>query len=325
MILEEIGRNAAVLLAALALDAIFSDSSRIYRYIPHPVSVLGRGIALLDSRLNRDSRGAVAAFLLGAVASLALIGLAALLGWLAAAAFARIPGGFLLEAVLAGSLLAARGLYDQVAACAAALGGGVRAGRAALSSLVGRDPRFLDESGVAKAAIESLGENFSDAVVAPLFWGLLLGLPGLLAYKAVNTLDSMIGYTTPRHLWFGKFAARIDDAANFVPARLSALLVCLACLGSAPVSGRQACRAVLRDARRHASWNAGWPEAAFAGALGIAIAGPRRSRAGERAAARMGEGGRRPGIADIPLALRLYLRACLLCAALLAALALSAW
>ena len=325
MILEEIGKNAAVLLAALLFDAIFADSANIYKHIPHPVSVLGRGIELLDSRLNRAARPPAVLFFLGAGASLALIGLAVLLGWLAAAACDRIPGGFLLEAVLAGTLLAARGLYDRVADCAAALGRDVQAGRAALFSLVGRDPQFLDESGVAKAAIESLGENFSDAVVAPLFWGVLFGLPGLLAYKTVNTLDSMIGYATPRHLWFGKFAARIDDAANFIPARLSALLVCLACTGLAPVSARRACRTVLRDARRHASWNAGWPEAAFAGALGIAIAGPRRSRAGERPAAWMGEGRRRPAVGDIRLALRLYLRACLLCAALLAAAALSAW
>ena len=326
MILEEMGKNAMILFTALLLDGIFADSSRLYQRIPHPVVLLGRGIAALDLRFNRTSHPPVVLFLLGAGASLALICLALLLGWLISRLDGLSVAGFLLEAVLASTLLAARGLHDQVADCALALRRGVQQGRAALSALVGREPRFLNESGVAKAAIESLGENFSDAVVAPLFWGLLFGFPGLLAYKTINTLDSMIGYATPRYFWFGKFAARLDDVVNFIPARLSALLFCLACLFLRAASARGAATAAWRDARRHTSWNAGWPEAAVAGALRIAIAGPRRSRAGEKPAAWMGEGGRkRLGPDDMRMALRLYLRACLLSAAILAAITLSAW
>ena len=324
MILEDIERIAIVLLAAMLLDGIFGDPKRLYRLVPHPIALLGGVIAWLEKRLNRGSHAAAMQFFLGAAMSFALIAFALLLGWLAMKLCAWLPGGIIIEALLASVLLAGRGLYDQVAACADALAKSASAGRDALAALVGRDPKFLDDSGIAKAAIESLGENFSDAIVAPLFWGLLLGLPGLVAYKTINTLDSMVGYRSEKHFWFGKFAARIDDLANFIPARLSALLVCLASMATSSTSWRGAAAAVTRDARRHASWNAGWPEAAFAGALGIAIAGPRRSAAGETSAAWMGKEGRaRLGVKDIHLALGLYLRTCLLVVILLGALALT--
>ena len=320
MILEDIERIAIVLLAAMLLDGIFGDPRRLYRLVPHPIALLGGVIERLEGRLNRGSDAM--RFFLGAVMSLVLIAFALLLGWLAVRLCAWLPGGIIVEAVLASVLLAGRGLYDQVAACADALTKSTAAGQDALAALVGRDPKFLDDSGIAKAAIESLGENFSDAIVAPLFWGMLLGLPGLLAYKTINTLDSMVGYRSEKHFWFGKFAARIDDLANFMPARLSALLVCLASMATPSTSWRGAAAAVTRDASRHASWNAGWPEAAFAGALGIAIAGPRRSAAGESPAAWMGEGRAQLGVKDIHLALGLYLRACFLVVILLAVLAL---
>ena len=320
MILEDIERIAIVLLAAMLLDGIFGDPKRLYRWMPHPIAMLGGAIAWLEKRLNRGSDAM--RFFLGAVMSLALIAFALLLGWVAMKVCIWLPGGIILEAFLASILLAGRGLYDQVAACADALAKSASAGRDALAALVGRDPKFLDDSGIAKAAIESLGENFSDAIVAPLFWGMLLGLPGLVAYKTINTLDSMVGYRSEKYFWFGKFAARIDDLVNFIPARLSALLVCLASMATPSTSWRGALASVARDARRHASWNAGWPEAAFAGALGIAIAGPRRSAAGETSAAWMGEGRAQLGVKDIHLALRLYLRACLLVVILLGAFAL---
>lgn len=311
MIFENTEAFAFVLLLAVILDGIFADPPRLYRIVPHPIAVLGRVIGWLERQLNRGSCTPSVNFLLGMAASLALIVTAFMIGWLLTELL-DFSGGWILEALVASTLLAGRGLYDQVAICADSLKTSPEAGREALISLVGRDPQFLDESGVAKAAIESLGENFSDAVVSPLFWGMLFGLPGLLVYKTINTLDSMLGYRNSRYFWFGKFAARLDDVANFIPARLSALLVCLAATTMAGASWRAALKAVVRDARHHASWNAGYPEAAFAGALRIAIAGPRRSTGGERYAAWMGKGRTNLTVADIRLSLRLYLRAWIL-------------
>ncbi|MCY4035682.1 MAG: adenosylcobinamide-phosphate synthase CbiB [Hyphomicrobiales bacterium] len=321
MIFENTETLAFVLLLAVLLDGIFADPPCLYRIIPHPIALLGRGIGWFEGQLNRDSHTSSVKFLLGMGASLALIVLVFLFGWLLMELL-DFPGGWIVEALMVSTLLAGRGLYDQVAACADALKTGSAAGREALVSLVGRDPRFLDESGIAKAAIESLGENFSDAVVAPLFWGILLGIPGLLAYKAINTLDSMLGYVSSRYFWFGKFAARLDDVANFIPARLSALLVCLAAMTMTKTSWRGALSAVVRDAHRHTSWNAGYPEAAFAGAMHIAIAGPRRSTGGEHHAAWMGKGRTNLTTADIRISLRLYLRAWILAGGMLGFLAL---
>ena len=178
--------------------------------------------------------------------------------------------------MLASTLIAFRGLYDRVRAVAAALDQDLEKARAAVAHIVGRDPARLDAPGVARAAAESLAENFSDGVVAPMFWFALFGLPGLCAYKAVNTLDSMIGQRNPRFKRFGKAAARLDDAVNWVPARLAALLL-VAAAGLLPeASAPGAWRAAWRDANQHRSPNAGWQEAALAGALGFALAGPAR-------------------------------------------------
>ena len=191
-----------------------------------------------------------------------------------------------------------------------------------MADIVGRDPASLDAHGVARAAIESTAENFADGVVAPLLWGVLFGLPGMAAYKAVNTLDSMIGHRSSRYLHFGRFAARLDDVANWLPARLSALLILGAALclpGMTPGAGW---RAMWRDASRHRSVNAGWPEAAMAGALGLRLAGPRRY-AGELVDdAWMGNGPAAATSADIRRGLRVLILACGLAAALLVALAL---
>src|SRR5690606_13888364 len=204
--------------------------------------------------------------------------------------------------------LAQRSLAEHVEAVAEALEtGGLEAGRAAVSRIVGRDPARLDEAGVSRAAIESLAENFSDGVVAPAFWMAVAGLPGAAVYKAANTADSMIGHRTKRHGAFGWAAARFDDLINLPASRLTALLVvCAACTlqGASP---RRAMRAVWRDAGRHRSPNAGWPEAAMAGALGLALAGPRVYGGVAVEDAIMGEGGRREASsADIRRALQLY-------------------
>ncbi|QHL91868.1 cobalamin biosynthesis protein CobD [Sphingomonas changnyeongensis] len=258
------------MLAALMIEAVFGWPDRLTRRIGHPVIWIGALIARADAQANRPYLSHRSRYLTGAAASIAVIAVAAAIAGLIAAA---VPGGWpglVILALCGSSLIAARSLYDHVAAVAAPLAAGDLAGaRAAVARIVGRDPALLDDAGVARAAIESLAENMSDGVVAPLFWGVLFGLPGLAAYKAINTLDSMIGHRTARHLAFGGFAARLDDVANLVPARLTGLLLALAALSPAALG------AMLRDARRHRSPNAGWPEAAMAGAIGVRLSGPR--------------------------------------------------
>jgi adenosylcobinamide-phosphate synthase len=219
----------------------------------------------------------------------------------------RLPYGLVIVALLASTLLAQRSLHAHVARVAAALEtGGLAAGRAAVAHIVGRDTAALDEAGVARAAIESLAENFSDGVVAPAFWMAIAGLPGAAAYKAINTADSMIGHLSPRHAAFGWGAARLDDLVNLPASRLAALLIVAAAL---PDRAAAAWHAVRCDAPRHRSPNAGYPEAAMAGALGLALGGPRLYGGAPVDDARMGDGRRAATAADIRAALALYRRA----------------
>ncbi len=257
------------LLLAIAIDITIGWPDALFRRIGHPVTWMGKLITLLDGAWNggpphmRQSTGlATLIIVVGFTASVAAIIVAAMPGgW----------SGIVLTGVLMWPFLAIRSLHDHVAAVAKPLAAGDLAGaRTAVSHIVGRDPDLLDADGVARASLESLAENTSDGIVAPLFWGLLLGLPGITAYKAVNTLDSMIGHRTPLHGEFGMASARFDDFVNLIPARLSGLLFAL-------VSGTPgpALRIMRRDASHHRSPNAGWPEAALAGALGIRLSGPR--------------------------------------------------
>ena len=242
----------------------------------------------------------------------------AVAGTAAAAGWALSLLGWLPTMLAAFLLIAQRGLYDHVSAVAAGLETGLETGREAVSHVAGRDPASLDAHGVARAGIESLAENFSDSVVAPAFWFLLLGLPGLCAFKAVNTLDSMIGHRTARYAAFGFWSARADDIACFLPARLAALLLMGAAFCFRRTSPGGAWRAVLDDAHRHRSPNAGWPEAAMAGVLGLALAGPRRYGGKVVHDAWMGSGRSRATTNDIRMALRLFIAACALHACLLA-------
>ncbi len=248
------------LLLALLLDAALGEPRAIWSRVPHPAVLMGRAVDGLDRRLNRGDRRR----LKGALATAALVLGAGAQGWLVAALL-----GWLGEVVLGAILLAQRSLVEHVRAVAQALRLSTGEGRRAVALIVGRDTRAMDAPDVARAAIESAAENFSDGVVAPAFWFALLGLPGLLAYKAVNTADSMIGHRTPRHEAFGWASARLDDVLNWVPARLSAVLIRLAGGGWGGWSG------VAADARLHRSPNAGWPEAAMARALDVALSGPR--------------------------------------------------
>jgi len=275
---------------------------------------MGALIGALDARLNRPTlsfaqrrrNGLLALGLL----LLASIGPAALLqGTLLAALPATLALPLL--ALLAAALPAQRSLHDHVRAVAKGLERrGLEGGRAAVSMIVGRNPQTLDEAGVARAAIESLAENFSDGVVAPAFWCGVAGLPGITGYKAINTADSMIGHRTPRHEAFGWAAARLDDLVNLPASRLAALWLLLAAALTPGTDARGAWRAVRRDAARHRSPNAGWPEAAMAGALGLRLAGPRVYGATRVEDAWMGDGRAEAGAADLRRALRLYRRAC---------------
>lgn len=311
-----------ILLAGLALDAVAGDMRPLFRLVPHPVVAVGGLIGFLDRRLNRESRTAEARRLRGVIVVIAVVALAALCGWLILSVTRRWTWGWLVEVFLVGVLVAQRSLYQHVfAVCRALETGGVSAGRDAVRHIVGRDPNSLDEHGVARAAIESLFENFADGVVAPAFWYVLFGLPGLMAFKAVNTLDSMIGHRSPRYLDFGAAAARLDTAANFVPARLSGLIIALAALVVPKGNPAAAFNTMMRDAKKHRSVNAGWPEGAAAGALGLALAGPRRYGAETVKDPWIGDGRARAVPDDIRRALYLFIAACLVHAALIALLA----
>jgi len=307
-----------MMIAGLVIDALFGDMPAIFRHIPHPVVVAGRAIAFFDRKLNRESRSETSRRERGIVTVIVLVGGVALSGLV----IERICRGSLVgaafETMLIGVLVAQRSLYEHVAAVAVGLkSGGLAGGRGAVRHIVGRDLMNLDEHGVARAAIESLAENFSDGVVAPIFWYLLLGLPGLFAYKMANTLDSMIGHRTPRYRSFGWAAARFDDVLNAAPALVSGFLLAAAAVFAKNGRPAHAVAIMLRDGRKHHSPNAGWPEGAMAGALGLALAGPRRYPEGLVADPWLGDGSARAGSADIIRALEVYRLACLVEAGLL--------
>ena len=259
--------SAALLIPALLLDAALGEPRALWSRVPHPAVLMGRMIDAAETRCNRGpnrrAKGAavMAGLALGAIA----------LGWL----IRLIPDLGLLEVVTAAILLAQRSLVDHVRAVADALRLSLQDGRRMVSRIVGRDTSAMTAPDVARAAIESAAENFSDGVIAPAFWFLVAGLPGLLLYKITNTADSMIGHRTPRFEHFGWAAARLDDGLNWLPARLTASLIALT------AARPDAVPIILRDAPLHRSPNAGWPEAAMAVVLGVALAGP-RSYAGKR-------------------------------------------
>lgn len=294
----------------------------LLRATGHPVTWIGRLIAALDRLLNRNTADAYWRRGAGIVAILLLLGIVGAIAFVVERELFRLPFGLIGVAVVASTLIAQRSLHQHVADVATALEqGGVIAGRTAVAKIVGRDVGALDAAGVARAAIESLAENFSDAVVAPVFWMAIAGLPGAALYKAINTADSMIGHRTPRHEAFGWAAARLDDLVNLPASRLSALLLVAAAMLSKNAAAAAAWRAVLRDASRHRSPNAGYPEAAMAGALGLSLAGARVYGGVIIDDATMGDGRRDATAADIRRALMLYRYADAILIALVAAIA----
>jgi len=274
---------------AMLLDAVLGEPRWLWSRAPHPAVLMGRIIGWADARFNtgagRRAKG---------VAVMLALGVAALLAGSLLAAF-----GPVVQVIVAAILIAQRSLVEHVLAVAHGLRAGLPEGRAAVAMIVSRDTAAMDQSAVARAAIESAAENMSDGVVAPLFWFAVAGLPGLLLYKITNTADSMIGYRTPRHEAFGWAAARFDDLMNLIPARATALLI-------AVTQGVwRDWRGIIADAGLHRSPNAGWPEAAMARALGIALSGPRAYDGRMQDFAYVNAAGRKPLLAqDIEAAVR---------------------
>jgi adenosylcobinamide-phosphate synthase len=301
--------SVALALFAMLIELGLGYPQRLLDMIGHPVTWIGRMIDALDRRLNREpppfplrlagKRGEAGRRLAGIVAVLILLLIVGGAAFLIERGLLRLPLGIVAVALVASTLIAQRSLHRHVANVADALErDGLDAGRTAVAHIVGRDTQALDEAGIARAAIESLAENFSDGIVAPVLWMVIAGLPGAALYKAANTADSMIGHRTPRHAAFGWAAARLDDLVNLPASRLAALLLVAAAALSREASAGAAWRAVRRDAPHHRSPNAGYPEAAMAGP---------RSYGGVRFEdATMGDGRREANAGDIRRALTLY-------------------
>jgi adenosylcobinamide-phosphate synthase len=312
--------SAALALFAMLIELCIGYPERLVRIIGHPVTWIGALIGGLDRLFNRDMTPALRR-LAGILAVAIALGVVGAITFVVQWQLLRLPFGVVPVAVLASALIAQRSLHRYVANVASALERqDLDAGRKAVSHIVGRDTARLDRAGIARAAIESLAENFSDGIVAPVFWLVVAGLPGAALYKAINTADSMIGHRTPRYADFGWAAARLDDLVNLPASRFAALLLILASALRSDASAADAWRTVRRDAAGHRSPNAGYPEAAMAGALGLSLAGP-RFYAGIRVEdAFMGDGRREAEAEDIRRALALYRCADAILLALLAGL-----
>ncbi len=296
------GSALPVAAVALLVERLFGYPNGLQAWVGHPVQWMGALIGTLDHTLNngeaRRPRGLLALLIL-VVITLALC--------VPLTLFLRgYENGWIGEALLASTLLSQKSLEDHVRAVADGLKQNLKTGREAVSHIIGRDPDTLDESGVSKGALESLAENMSDGVLAPLFWLLIAGLPGIALYKAINTADSMIGYKSDKYRDFGWAAARIDDLVNLIPARLTGYLIALAASLSSKHSGREALRAMGRDAPTHLSPNAGWPEAALAGALAIRLGGARSYQGRRVDLPTMGDGRGKIERQDIEQALKIY-------------------
>ncbi len=312
-------------LVGLAIEALIGYPAPLYRAIGHPVTWMGRWLEILEALFNQPLLSFAARRALGVVALCLTLAPVALVAWAATRALISHGAfGFAVLALLAASLPAQRSLASHVRAVAEGLDASLEEGRQAVAMIVGRNPKALDEAGVARAAIESLAENFSDGVVAPVLWIALGGLIGGALYKAINTADSMIGHKDNRYTAFSWAAARLDDLVNLPASRLAALWLVLAAAVTPGASARGAARTVWRDASLHRSPNAGWPEAAMAGALGFKLAGPRVYGDTLVDDAFMGAGKREADAADIRRALKLYRASCAIQALALAGAALIA-
>lgn len=320
--LDALADNLALAALGLAIEAAVGYPPRLFAAIGHPVAWIGALIAALDRLLNRDGAPAPLRRLAGALALALVVSLALVAGLLLQRVCLALPFGLLPLAALTSSLYAQRSLHSHVQDVADELDRSLERGRASVAKIVGRDVSRLDEAGVSRAAIESLAENFSDGVVAPALATILFGLPGALIYKAVNTADSMIGHRTMRHEAFGWASARADDLLNLPAARFSAVLLA-AGAAMTGASFRAAISTCREDAGAHASPNAGWPEAAMAGALGLRLGGPRAYGAREVDGAWLGSGRSDAAPIDIRRGLRVFRAATAMLLGLFVSIALS--
>ena len=304
--------RALLLALALLLDVFLGDPRLIFKMIPHPISLLGNVISFCERKLNHNSLGDLARLAGGALLTVVIAIIVIIIGWVLQL-FIALHSLWVLELILIAFLVAQRSLYDHVRSVSIALEkNGIEAGRRTVAHIVGRNTADLDRGGISRAAIESLAENFADGVVAPVLWYLIFGLPGLFFCKAVNTMDSMIGYRNERYNMFGRVAARLDDVVMWIPARFAALLIIVAACVSQRGNPLRAVRFILNDASKHPSVNAGWPEAAMAGALNYALGGPRIYEGGLREGVWIGNGRFELLPTDIKHSLNLFVAACCL-------------
>ena len=296
-----------LILGALALEGLLGYPSIFWRTIGHPVSWMGRFLSLGESWMNTHSLHPRRDFIAGMV--WLAVGVT-LLGWMAlclSMTLSQMTYGWVGELLIIATLIASRSLYTHVRDVYAALSrNNIEDARENVSLIVGRNTDTLEEPAIARAAVESLAENASDGVIAPLFWGMVAGLPGIAVYKLVNTADSMWGHRNDRYEWFGKTAARLDDLLNLIPARLTGVLFCVAALSAG--RARAAFRVMQRDASSHLSPNAGWPEAAMAGALERRLGGPRTYQGQITEGVWLGDGSEDLNASDLRRALHFYLK-----------------
>ena len=296
-----------LMLAAWALEVMFGWPGWLYKTIRHPVVWMGALVSALDRIFNRPALSHRLRYTLGAVSTVLVVASVFSVAWSISAALPDSALGYGIEALAASSLLASRSLYLHVHHVAKPLiACDMSTARDAVAQIVGRETQNLDGPAIARASLESLAENTSDGVVAPLFWGICFGLPGLAAYKAINTMDSMIGHKSERFRAFGGFAARLDDLMNYVPARLTGLILAI----SEPRS--RGLSVMFADAKHHRSINAGWPEAAMAGALDVRLSGPRTYAGAVGDEPWLNGSSRDPEPRDVQRGIWLYLRALVL-------------
>jgi adenosylcobinamide-phosphate synthase len=291
---------------ALLIERLFGYPKPLYDKIGHPVEWFGTILKNLEALLYDPEAEPLQARLRGLAALLALLLIVAVPAVVATSILSTFQFGWIIEALLATALIAQHSLFEHVNAVRKGLDASLSEGRKAVAKIVGRDPAALDESGVVKGALESLAENTSDGIVAPVLWYALLGLPGIVAYKAINTADSMIGHKSERYIYFGWAAARLDDLINLPASRLTGFLFAAAAAWNDKERGKIAVQAMLRDASKHQSPNAGWPESALAASLGVKFGGPRSYDGSRVNLPWMGEGRETLNRDDIRKGLRLY-------------------
>ena len=291
---------------ALLVERLFGYPKPLYDKIGHPVEWFGTVLKKLEALLYDPQAEPMQARIRGLAVLLALLLIVTIPAVFVASILSTLKFGWIVEALLATALIAQHSLYEHVSAVGKGLDTSLNEGRKAVARIVGRDPATLDESGVVKGALESLAENASDGIVAPVLWYALLGLPGIVAYKAINTADSMIGHKSERYIYFGWAAARLDDLINLPASRLTGFLFAAAAAWNDQERGKLAVQAMWRDAPKHQSPNAGWPESALAASLGVKFGGPRSYEGARVDLPWMGEGRETLNRDDIRKGLRLY-------------------